>query len=44
MDQHLRNAADVLLPVDAFQDAQLAERVHQLEPIAQVLVAHAARA
>ena len=42
--EHFGDPADVLLPVDAVHHAQLAQRVDQLEPVAHVLVGHAAGA
>ena len=42
MNEHLGDAADVLLPIDALDDAQLAQRVDLLQPVAHVLVLNAA--
>jgi hypothetical protein len=36
--QHLGDAADVLLPVHALQDLQLADGVHHLQPVSKVAV------
>ena len=40
--EHLGDAADVVLPVHAVEDAQLAGGVDHLQPVPQVLVRHAA--
>src|SRR5262249_36808767 len=41
MCEHFGDAADVFLPVDAFQHAELTERVDHLEPVAEVFVREA---
>ena len=38
--RHFRNGADLLIPVGAFDHAQLTERVHALQPTAQIPIVH----